>query len=60
MEKQVHDTTIVRVLAAGDAGDQFGKLRPDTGKRGDGREQRIEYGGTHGAQNAMDFAHLAR
>ena len=60
VEEQVHDAAVVDVLASRHTGDEFGKLRADARKGCNGRKQRIEDGGAHGRQNAMEFDRFAR
>ena len=60
MEKKIDDAAILRVLASRHARDQFRELGTGGRQGCNGRKQRIEDGGAHGRQNAMDFDRFAR
>ncbi|MNX85551.1 hypothetical protein D3C86_1173930 [compost metagenome] len=51
VEQEINHAGVVGVFPAQELGQKIGKLRPHTGKGGDGSKQRIENGRAHGQQN---------
>ena len=60
MEEHIDHPAILSVFAIRHARDQIGQFRADAGQTSNGCKQGIKQGRTHGRQNALEFACLAR
>ncbi len=56
VEDEIDDAAVLDALLAEQLGEQFTRLRADAGKRGEGGEQGIEQGRTHGSKMRRTIA----